>query len=286
MEIEIYQVDAFADELFSGNPAAVCLLDTWLPVDTMQSIALENNLSETVFLVQKNNQVSGYEIRWFTPTTEINLCGHATLAAAHVLVEHKAVDVDSIQFSSPQHELQVFIDDGFLTLDFPAVLLEACAVPSGLLNALGLSHVLACEQTASGDKLVLQCSSSDELVRLQPNFTALAQFSYLGIAVTASDEKVDADCAQESEHCCDNTHDHGVDFVARYFAPRVGVNEDSVTGSMYTFLAPFWAKKLLKHDFVAEQKSARGGKLLISLDDDRVFICGTALTYLKGTIEI
>lgn len=265
MRIPIYQVDAFTDRLFGGNPAAVCPLEEWLDVDTMKAIAAENNLSETAFFVKKGDR---FEIRWFTPAVEIDLCGHATLASAHVIFNHLGFSGEMITFHS-QHsgELRVTKKGDLLVLDFPAREYEPIEMlPCQLKNALGK------EPTAlynSWDLLALY-ETEEDILGIEPDFEALSEVLHtvdcLGIIVTAPGKDSD--------------------FVSRFFAPLAGVNEDPVTGSAHTILIPFWAERLGKEKFHAYQVSSRRGELFCELKGDRVLIGGKAVTYLKGEIEI
>lgn len=259
MKIDIWQVDAFAGEVFEGNPAAVCILDEWLPERTMQSIAQENNLSETAFLVC---EPEGWRIRWFTPTDEVDLCGHATLASAHVLYEHRGEEADALELNSNSGILKVRRDGSLLELDFPAAKLEKEAPPRELFNALG---ILAVEVYRDTDYLwVLE--SEEEVRSVDPDFREMLKVDTRGVIVTAPGEEVD--------------------FVSRFFAPAVGVEEDPVTGSAHTMLTPYWAEKLGKTELTARQVSSRGGSLRCRMAGDRVRIAGGARTYLEGTITI
>lgn len=261
MQLDIFQVDAFSSEVFGGNPAAVCPLQAWLPDEVLQRIAAENNLSETAYVV-RNGEV--FELRWFTPAVEVDLCGHATLAAAWVLFEQLGESSDVLRFSTRSGELRVRREEGRLAMDFPAKQPELVAVPDGLSQALGLERIEALYRT---DDYVVVVEDESIIPGLSPDFTALAEFDVRGVAVTAP-----------SRH---------VDFVTRWFGPRVGVNEDPVTGSAHTSLAPYWAKRLGKRSLSAEQGGARKGRLHCEvLGNDRVIISGHAALYLRGTIFI
>ncbi|GAA4843617.1 PhzF family phenazine biosynthesis protein [Algivirga pacifica] len=260
--LPIYQVDAFAYQQFKGNPAAVCLLGEWLEDELLQNIAAENNLSETAFIVTKEG---AYSIRWFTPTTEVDLCGHATMAAAHVLFEHLQYNQSKILFNSPRSgvlEVTKEANDR-LTLNFPAQKIEMIPPSQKLDTALGT----AVHGTyKSSDDIMIVVGSENEVRHLTPNLTALGQLPYRGIIVTAKGDTVD--------------------FVSRFFGPAVGIEEDPVTGSAHTKLIPYWAKKLGKDTLHAQQLSARGGDLYCQLQGDRVLISGRAVTYMKGEIFI
>jgi PhzF family phenazine biosynthesis protein len=261
MQLDIFQVDAFSCEAFGGNPAAVCPLDVWLPDTTLQQIAAENNLSETAYVV-RNGEV--FELRWFTPTVEVDLCGHATLAAAWVLFELLGEKRDMLRFSTRSGELQVRREDGRLAMNFPAKQPELVSVPPGLLQALGLERVDALYRT---DDYVVVVADEAIVAGLNPDFAALAAFDVRGVAVTAPSRQFD--------------------FVSRWFGPRVGVNEDPVTGSAHTSLAPYWAQRLGKRSLSAEQGGARKGQLHCEvMDGGRVIISGQGALYLRGTIYI
>ncbi|MGC5699161.1 PhzF family phenazine biosynthesis protein [Pseudomonas sp. NFXW11] len=259
MQLDIFQVDAFSSSVFGGNPAAVCPLDAWLPDALLQRIAAENNLSETAFFVPSGEL---FELRWFTPTVEVDLCGHATLATAWVLFEQLGEGRDLLRFSTRSGELRVSREGDLLSMDFPAKQPEAVAIPPGLLEALGLSTAEALYQT---DDYLLVLDDESLVEGLAPDFAALAAFDVRGIAVTAPSR--------------------AFDFVSRWFGPRVGVNEDPVTGSAHTSLAPYWAARLGKAQLRAQQGGARKGQLQCQvLDNGRVLISGRGALYLKGRV--
>jgi PhzF family phenazine biosynthesis protein len=258
MTIKLYQVDAFTDKVFGGNPAAVCPLDSWPDDRMMQQIALENNLSETAFFVPEG---TGYRIRWFTPTVEVDLCGHATLATAHVLWNHLDHPADEIKFQSRSGLLTVRREEDLITLDFPADRIEKVEAPAALLQAF--SHRPA--ECYRGKSDYLAVFDREEVVRLlAPDFFLLSKVSARGVIVTSPG----------SRH----------DFVSRFFGPQSGVNEDPVTGSAHTTLAVYWAGRLGRNEFSAAQVSARGGLLAVKLEGERVLISGRAVTYLEGQI--
>ncbi len=259
MELTLYQIDAFASELFEGNPAAVCPLDNWLPDDLMQKIAAENNLSETAFFVPKGN---GFHIRWFTPTNEVDLCGHATLASSFVIFNILDYDQNIIEFESKSGLLKVIKDGDNLILNFPAQPPTPCATPQEIINAL---NIIPIECLKSEDFIVVLNDESD-VRNVEPNFEELKKLGLRGVIITAQSKKYD--------------------FVARCFFPGLGINEDPVTGSAYTQLAPYWATKLGKDLFNAKQLSARGGELTCELYKDRVLISGKAVMYLEGKINV
>ena len=260
MKLDIYQVDAFASEAFKGNPAAICPLESWLDVELMQRIALENNLSETAFFV-KNADV--YEIRWFTPTYEIDLCGHATLASAFVIFEILKAEEKLVRFHSHKSgELTVEKNGDRLTLDFPSRPVSPVEAPEGLIEAIGKEP----KEIFKARDYFLVYENEQEVAEIKPDFTALLKINAHGFIVTAKGDSAD--------------------FVSRFFAPEVGVFEDPVTGSAHCNLIPFWAEKLGKTELFARQISARGGELFCELKDDRVKIGGNAVLYLKGEIYV
>ncbi len=259
VKMQFYQVDAFTDVLFRGNPAAVCpLKDQWLPDKMMQDIAFENNLSETAFFIPVEN---GYAIRWFTPKVEVDLCGHATLASAHVLFHHLGYSRDVVAFQSKSGLLTVTRQGDLLAMNFPKDTLTSLPLSDDITACFSVRPLKALR--GKTDYLIVFESEKD--VRdLQPNLERLAQLPARGVMVTARG-------------------DH-VDFVSRFFAPKVGVNEDPVTGSAHTSLVPYWAGVLHKTSFHALQVSARGGELFCRDLGDRVEIAGKAKTYLVGEI--
>jgi PhzF family phenazine biosynthesis protein len=266
MRIPLYQIDAFAtDRAFSGNPAAVCPLDAWLPAEVMQAIAAENNLSETAFFVHEGD---GYRLRWFTPTREVDLCGHATLASAYVVFRWLQPWRDAVQFRTEKAGLlTVARDDELLALDFPARPAVRCAAPAALTTALGKAPR---EVLAARDYLVVY-DSGEEVATLRPDFAAIAALDRFAVIVSAPG--------------ADGSED-GIDFVSRFFAPARGVDEDPVTGSSHCTLIPYWAGRLGKDRLEARQLSRRGGALSCRLDGERVSIAGRALPYLEGWITI
>jgi len=259
MKLKIYQVDAFSDKIFSGNPAAVCPLKEWLPDGVMQNIALENNLAETAFYVNHGDR---YEIRWFTPTVEVDLCGHATLASAHVLFNHEGYSGNRISFYSPRSGiLKVSKDNDLLTLDFPADTIHKIDWPTE--NLAGFNQVPV-EAYRGKTDYMLVFDSEDKIKNLEPNYTVISAWKVRGVIVTAKGNQVD--------------------FVSRFFAPQSGVNEDPVTGSAHTTLTPYWSEKLGKAGLSAIQLSPRKGYLQCKNLGTRVEISGHARTYLTGEI--
>jgi PhzF family phenazine biosynthesis protein len=261
MKIPIYQVDAFTNERFKGNPAAVCPLDSWLPDTVMQNIAAENNLAETAFVVAAGNE---YEIRWFTPTVEVDLCGHATLASAYVLFNELGFAGDQINFISHRSgPLSVSKNGSILALNFPVDSLTE--LPLKPAFAIGLSQAPRAVLKGKTDYLFVYDSEA-EILALQPDFEALKRHSVRGIIVTAPGETTD--------------------FVSRFFGPACGVNEDPVTGSAHTTLTPYWASVLGKTELRARQLSQRTGDLTCKLVGDRVEIAGEAVLFMRGEIEV
>jgi PhzF family phenazine biosynthesis protein len=260
MELKIYQADAFADAVFSGNPAAVIPLGEWLPDSILQKIALENNLSETTFFV---DEPEGLRIRWFTPAAEVRLCGHATLASAHILFNHLGFAGDVISFNSLSGVLKIERSEGLLWLDFPASELRQVEIPANLTAAVGCTSL---ECWRGRDDFMLVFDSEETIRSISPDFQAILKSECRGLIVTAPGQEVD--------------------FVSRFFAPRVGVNEDPVTGSAHTMLIPYWSKKLSKTEMQAQQVSKRGGSLQCLNLGNRVKIGGKAVTYLEGRIWV
>ena len=257
----LYQVDAFTQEAFRGNPAAVCILDQWPEEQLMQSIANENNLSETAFAVPVGEC---YEIRWFTPEMEVELCGHATLATAHVLFKHMKYPGDWICFESVHSgRLTVSRSGKLLTLDFPADVLEEMVVPEFIVTALQRPPLKAFRGKTD---FMFVFASESEIGTMVPDFGLLAQVGGRGVIVTARGNEVD--------------------FVSRFFAPQTGIDEDPVTGSAHTSLTPYWSKVLGKKRLTARQLSSRGGDLICEDKGDRVEISGYAVTYMKGKIRL
>ena len=261
MKINIYQVDAFTSKVFSGNPAAVCILDQWIDDRLLQSIAAENNLSETAFLVQTGN---GFDLRWFTPVTEVALCGHATLASAFVLFVCRGWPGENIRFQTRKSgQLIVSKRDGLLDMDFPSRPAHKRTPPVGLKEALGVAPK---EVLGSAEDLLVVLDSEKAVRDVQPDFDALNRVECRGAIITARGDQSD--------------------FVSRFFAPRVGVPEDPVTGSAHCVLIPYWAGVLGKEELHAFQVSKRGGELFCRLMGERVRISGKAAFYLEGTITI
>lgn len=260
MHVPIYQVDAFASGLFSGNPAAICPLKDWLPDATLQAIAAENNLAETAYYMVKDGQ---YHLRWFTPGVEVDLCGHATLASAHVIMEmRREVSVPRVSFLTRSGELIVTRDGDLYTLDFPSRPPVETPHDDKLFEALGATP----EQVLGARDYLCVFSTEAQVRALKPNMEKLAAIDRFATIVTAPG----TDC----------------DFVSRFFAPAKGVPEDPVTGSAHCSLIPYWASRLGKTKLFARQVSKRGGELWCEHRGDRVTIAGKAVEYLKGTIRV
>ena len=259
MKLPIFQIDAFAENLFEGNPAAVIPLEKWLPDELLQKIAQENNLSETAFFIKEGDE---YHIRWFTPTVEVNLCGHATLASAYVIFEGLDVQVEKITFHSKSGELEVTKKGELMELNFPVATIVKCEVSVEITRAFGKEPI---EVWKSDDYIAVYENESD-IVSLAPDFKVLGELACRGIIATSRGEDAD--------------------FVSRFFAPACGVDEDPVTGSAHCALMPYWAKELGKNKLSAAQLSERGGKLQCELLGSRVLIAGKAKKYLEGKIEL
>lgn len=259
MKIPIYQIDAFTSKVFSGNPAAVCPLDEWLEDSILQSIALENNLSETAFFIPESE---GYHLRWFTPVAEVDLCGHATLATAYVIFNDINTRIEKVSFQTRSGLLIVTSKANLLQLDFPAQPPEPCEADQKLLQALGGNplHVLR------NDDYFVTYETEAEIRNLKPNMQLLNTVDSRGVIVTAKGDQAD--------------------FVSRFFAPKFGVPEDPVTGSAHCALIPYWSDKLGKTKLHAYQLSARGGELFCEHNGDRVIIAGCCVKYMEGFITI
>ena len=259
--MKLYQVDAFTDRIFSGNPAAICPLHQWLDSGLLQKIAMENNLPETAFYVPHGD---AYEIRWFTPTVEVDLCGHATLAAAYVLFHHELHAGDTIHFLSPRSgELIVRKQGEFITLNFPTDAYQRTELNDDLM---GCFDRVPTEAFKGKTDYMLVFADEDQIRTIKPDFERIAELDARGVIVTARGNEVD--------------------FVSRFFGPRTGIKEDPVTGSAHTTLIPYWASVLDKEELVALQLSDRQGHLKGKYLGDRVEISGQGRLYLEGEIYI
>lgn len=254
MPVKVYQLNSFVSDKFQGNPAGVCLLDAMLEPEVMQWIAAEMAVSDTAFLAPRED--GSWDIRWFTPEVEVPLCGHATLAAAWVLDEIVGAAAP-YRLHSPSGDLQVSMSDSGIELDFPAQASESMAVPEGLASALGCEQIVECRQAATnGGYWLVALPDKASVLGLEPDLKALGGFEASGIIATA-----------QGETC---------DFVSRFFAPKLGIDEDPVTGSAHCMLVPYWAERLGKTELLAHQRSTRGGELLCRLQGDRVLLAGRA----------
>jgi PhzF family phenazine biosynthesis protein len=261
--VRLFQVDAFADNVFAGNPAAVCLLGGPAEPGWMQSVAGEMNLSETAFV---EPQAAGYGLRWFTPVAEVGLCGHATLASAHILYETGLAEpAEPVRFDSVSGPLTARREDGLLVLDFPARPAGPAPAPPGLLAALGVDSAVWTGQAK--DDLMVVLGREEEVTGLRPDTVALAGYGTRGVIVTAPASRP------------------GADFVSRFFAPAVGIAEDPVTGSAHCTLAPYWAQRLGRPDLTGYQASARGGTVRVRVERERVLLAGRAVTVFSGHLS-
>lgn len=259
MKLDLYQVDAFADQVFGGNPAAVIPLEKWLDKTLLQKIAQENNLSETAFFVQTE---SGFKLRWFTPSHEVDLCGHATLAAAHVIFNDPQFIGDVVSFETRSGILTVRREKNLYTLDFPILPLSPCDSPALLIQGLGGITPI---QVLQGIDYVVHLKSEAMVKEIKPNMMLLSQLDLRGVCITAQGNEAD--------------------FVSRFFAPKLAVPEDPVTGSAHCALAPYWSATLQKNDLWARQVSLRGGEIFCQIKGERVWLSGNAVTFMRGQIE-
>jgi PhzF family phenazine biosynthesis protein len=262
MGIPLFHVDAFTEGPFAGNPAAVCILPAWAEAGWLQAVAREMNLSETAFLVK---QLGHFDLRWFTPAAEVDLCGHATLASAHVLWQQGQAAGDEVRFSTRSGILKAVRHGGDIELDFPLSPEEPATAPPGLVEALGVAPEYVGK---SRFDYLVQVASEAELRGMTPDFRRLATLPVRGVIVTS------------------RPVDPRFDFVSRFFAPAAGVDEDPVTGSAHCCLGDFWRKRLGKTEFVAFQASARGGVVKVRVTKDRAFLAGTAVTVARGELLV
>ena len=259
MNFPIYQVDAFTHQVFGGNPAAVVILDEWLDDQTLQAIAAENNLAETAFVIPGRNCSN---LRWFTPVVEVDLCGHATLAAAHVLFQEYYREENNLRFDTKGGRLAVTRRDDLLFLDFPSRPGEAVAVEQNLIEVLGTTP----ESAFLARDLMVVLENEAQVRAFSPNYSAIQNLDAFALIVTARGDEVD--------------------FVSRFFAPGAGVPEDPVTGSAHCTLIPYWSNRLGKAQLMARQISSRGGELNCELKGDRVLIGGKVAEYMRGEIRV
>ncbi len=262
MKLTLYQIDAFTNKVFGGNPAAVIPLETWIEDDLMQKLALENNLSETVFFVPSGAEE--YEIRWFTPLAEINLCGHATLASAFVLYNFLNFKNSKLIFQSKSGKLEIEQNDDLYVMNFPSWKPKRIYnYPGNLRKGLGVDEIVGIYKNRD---LLIELNKEEDVRKAKPDFSAMKKWEEKVIITAPGIEDID--------------------FVSRFFAPSVGINEDPVTGSAHSQLIPFWSEKLNKKRMHAKQLSQRGGELWVGEKDDRVTIAGQCVFYMKGEIKI
>lgn len=259
MKLTMYQVDAFAEQVFEGNPAAVCPLECWLDDCVLQAIAEENNVSETAFFIPVGD---AFELRWFTPVEEVDLCGHATLAAAHVLFKHMRYEKSQLTFLTRSGELVVRKHEVGYSMNFPAAPVAACVAPDALIAGLGHTP----NELLAGFDYVAVYSTEEEIQALTPDFTKLQNIGLRGVVATAPGKEAD--------------------FVSRCFFPKLRVNEDPVTGSAHCELAPLWAERLGKNTLIARQLSKRSGTLRCEIRGDRVMLVGNAADYMQAEIQL
>lgn len=259
MDIKLFQLDSFSDQLFGGNPAAVCPLESWLDDTLMQAIAAENNLSETAFFVGGNGK---YELRWFTPVDEVDLCGHATLASAQVIMSELEPACSQLTFSTRSGDLYVRREGDTYVMDFPSRVPRTVDIPAALLEAVSIAPKVV---LADEDYLLVYTSQRD-IEKLKVDYEKLKLIPLRGVIVTAPGDEVD--------------------FVSRFFAPKLAIDEDPVTGSAHCALTPYWAEKMNKTSFVAKQLSKRGGTIVCELDGSRVKLSGQCVKYLEGTVRL
>lgn len=262
MQLDLYQVDAFTDKVFGGNPAAVCPLDGWLPDKMLQDIAAENNLSETAFFVPDGK---GFHLRWFTPVAEVDLCGHATLAAAYVIFEHLDFKESAIKLATKSGDLVVEKTQHGLRMDFPAWAVEKASEHHDLTKAIGTKP----KAVYRGKYWLAEFETEDEVRMLTPDFKALQSIDDIDFLIITAPAK-----------------DKNIDFVSRFFCPKYGIDEDPVTGSAHCILTPFWSNRLNKKTLNAHQASKRGGYIQCESANDRVKLSGQAVLYLQGSIHV
>ena len=261
MKLSIYQVDAFAEKLFQGNPAAVIPLEDWIDDKLMQKIAMENNLSETAFFVKTDE---GFHLRWFTPEYEIDLCGHATRASAYVIKNLVEPHLAEIHFTTQKAGvLKVFAKDGMYTLDFPSRVPTPCDAPQSLMNSLGITT--AVEVLKSRDYFVV-LPNEDSVRNVEPDFSLMKELDTIGVIITAKGQSADV--------------------VSRCFYPGLGIQEDPVTGSAHCNIVPYWSEKLKKNKLHCSQLSIRGGELLCELQGERVMMSGKCVLFMQGEIDV
>lgn len=265
MQTEIYQVDAFTDKIFGGNPAAVCPLNEWLPDQTLLNIAAENNLSETAFFIPSESNDVDYDLRWFMPEAEVDLCGHATMAAAFIIFNHLGFNKKTVKFSSRSGILEVTKENENLCMSFPIWPIQPHNNSEDVSNALGKKPTALFK----GQYWMAVFDSEDDIRSMKPNFNALKNLDEIDFLIVTAKSK-----------------DNNLDFISRFFCPKLGVNEDPVTGSAHCITAPYWANQFNKTMLYAYQASKRGGHIKCHLKDNHVEITGTAALYMKGIINV
>jgi PhzF family phenazine biosynthesis protein len=278
MPLRLYQVDAFTDRPFAGNPAAVCLLDGPAGDGWMQAVAAENNLSETAFLRPGAGGPAHWDLRWFTPTVEVALCGHATLAAAHVLFTEVGVDGDELRFATRSGLLRATRRSGGIEIDLPADTARPVPDPTDVLGALGAGPGPEVWRGAASGMVLAVLDSPAAVRAVQPDLAAVARLDAFGLIVTAAGDGRPSGGERTG-------HEGGPDVVSRFFAPGAGIDEDPVTGAAHCLLGPFWTHRLGRPVLRAHQASARGGDLLVEVRGDRVALTGAAVTVLAATLS-
>ncbi len=275
--IPIYQVDAFTDAVFGGNPAAVCFLDAWLDDQVMQNIAAENNLAETAFVAPSSDEIAHYALRWFTPTQEVDLCGHATLAAASILLSMRDPSRSMVMFATLSGNLTVHRADGGYEMDLPSRPPKVEPMPGGLAQAIGARPEEFLQASNKKGMYLAIIDSADHVRSVDPDMDFIKSLPGDGLIISAPGRGAGDRTERGTDDC---------DFVSRYFAPSAGIPEDPVTGSAHSVLVPYWAERLGKLTLSARQVSRRGGSLACRLQGDRVILGGNAILYLEGTITV
>lgn len=260
MQISLYHVDAFTDKIFSGNPAAVCVLQNWISEELLTKIAKENNLPVTAFLVREDNK---FHIRWITPEYELELCGHGTMAASYIILNYLEPTWNEVELQSRIETLHVYRDEDFITMNFPAKEIEKCNLPL-LIQGLGLTPIEMYQH--KNDRCLAVFNSQEEIEKMTPDIEILKKLPHRGITITAPSSTVD--------------------FVSRTFYPLKNITEDPATGASHCLLAPYWAMRLNKNKLMAKQLSQRGGEMMCEFKDNRVFISGKVVLYSHGTVII
>lgn len=275
--VPIYQADAFTDTVFSGNPAAICILDTWLDDQVMQDIAAENNLAETAFVVPSSGEIADYDLRWFTPTQEVDLCGHATLAAAFILLTRHASGRSKVTFVTRSGNLIVQRAGAGYEMELPSYPPVIVDEPVELSQAIGIKPEAFLRASNEGGMNLAILKTVDQVLSVSPDLEFIKNMTGDGLIISAPGDTGDGDTGNAVGSC---------DFVSRYFAPQAGIPEDPVTGSAHCVLVPYWVERLGKLTLSARQVSHRGGVLACRLDGGRVILGGNVILYLEGTIVL